>query len=74
MVTRCAGLPFRRAAFWVSYLSSEIPVMRSTADRVEIGRGQGRQALAVQVFETASKGGRVDFAVHSRRGDDESSG
>ena len=28
-VTVWTGLPFRRAAFWVSYRSSEMPVMRS---------------------------------------------
>ena len=48
--------------------------LKHMADRIEIGRGQGRQALAVQVFEPASKGGRVDLAVYAGCGDDESSG
>ena len=44
--------------------------LKHMADRVEIGRGQGRQALAVQVLEPMSKRGRVDFIVypwHGRR-------
>ena len=46
--------------------------LKHMADRVEIGCGQGRQALAVQVLEPMSKCGRVDFTVYPWRGDDES--
>ena len=48
--------------------------LEHAADRVEIGRGQGRNASAAQVFESMLKRGRVDLTVYTWRGDDKSAG